>query len=239
MSSPFFQFKQFSVSQDGCAMRINTDGVILGALAGEGLQPETVLDIGTGTGVIALMLAQRFPLAIVDALEIDRIAAQTAEFNFSESVFSKRLRVYPESFQDFAIHHPDKQYDLIVTNPPFFVNSLKNPNKQKETARHADHSFFEELASFVRQKLTQDGVLAVVLPLETASLFARYASLSYLHLIGETYIHSYSESEPHRIIQLFSLKKVKQKTSSFVIYSSIKQYSEDFVNSLKDFFIIF
>src|SRR4051812_29048264 len=109
-----FQFKQFAVDQSNCAMKINTDGVLLGALANAD-KPEQILDIGTGTGVIALMLAQRFSNAQIDAVEIDLDAAATAQRNFKASAFADRLYTYGSSFEDFFNHHPEKRYDLIIS----------------------------------------------------------------------------------------------------------------------------
>src|ERR1700761_5120599 len=106
-----FHFKKFTVDQSGCAMKINTDGVLLGALA-EADQPKTILDIGTGTGVIALMLAQRFADAQIDAVEIDPMAAQTAGSNFINSPYAERLNIYPVGFEQFFEQNPDKKYDL-------------------------------------------------------------------------------------------------------------------------------
>ena len=126
-----FRFKQFAVDQTGCAMKINTDGVLLGALT-EADQPKTILDIGTGTGVIALMLAQRFKYAQIDAVEIDPGAAETAGRNFINSSYAERLNVYPIGFEEFFEQNPDKKYNLIVSNPPFFINSLKSPEANKE-----------------------------------------------------------------------------------------------------------
>src|SRR5437879_3258817 len=114
---PMFRFKQFNVDQSGCAMKINTDGVLLGALA-EADQPENILDIGTGTGVIALMTAQRFENARIDAVEIDQSAAETARRNFSNSPFAERMNLYSMGFEQFFESNPDKKYDLIVSNPP-------------------------------------------------------------------------------------------------------------------------
>src|SRR6187402_1935311 len=114
-----FQFKQFTVDQSGCAMKINTDGVLLGALT-EANNPQRILDIGTGTGVIALMLAQRFPGAKTDAVEIDEAAAVTAGRNFKASKFTKKLQGYHLGFEEYFRQNPDQKYDLIVSNPPFY-----------------------------------------------------------------------------------------------------------------------
>ena len=141
-----FQFKQFSVDQTGCAMKINTDGVLLGALVYAD-QPKNILDIGTGTGVIALMLAQRFTSAKIDAVEIDSTAAETAERNFKNSPFAERLSIFPTDFQRFFNTHPANKYDLIISNPPFHLNSLESPEAKRSVAKHTGEDFFEELIS--------------------------------------------------------------------------------------------
>src|SRR5690554_7910080 len=160
MAKSIFQFKQFNIDQEGSAMKINTDGVLLAAKA-KAIAPKTILDIGTGTGVIALMLAQRFPEAEVHALEINKEASACAERNFENSAFSERLSLFYTDFQHFA---PEVSYDLIVSNPPFFINSLKNPDLSKTIARHAGSGFFEKLFSKTFEWLTHDGTFQLIWP---------------------------------------------------------------------------
>src|SRR6185312_5079329 len=148
-----FQFKQFSVDQSGCAMKINTDGVLLGAFAGAD-DPVKILDIGTGTGVIALMLAQKFIDAKIDAVEIDENAAQTAAVNFKNSPFADRLTLYHLGFERYFDQFPERKYDLIVSNPPFYINSLRSPGVKKTLAKHTDNDFFERLIEYVSAHLT-------------------------------------------------------------------------------------
>ncbi len=157
-----FRFKQFAVDQTGCAMKINTDGVLLGALV-EANQAKTILDIGTGTGVIALMLAQRFTEAQIDAVEIDPMAAQTAGKNFINSPYAERLNIYPVGFEQFFEQNPDKKYDLIVSNPPFFINSLKSPEAKRKLAKHTDEDFFKKLIK-ISTHLNPDGVCWLIIP---------------------------------------------------------------------------
>src|SRR5690606_30727897 len=144
-----FHFKQFAVNQSGCAMKINTDGVLLAAMATADF-PTRILDVGTGTGVISLMLAQRFPSATIDAIEIDVKAADTARGNFEESPFSDRLTSYAMALDKFE---PKAGYDLIVSNPPFFLNSLRNNDSRKGMARHTDMGFFDQLLARSQQWL--------------------------------------------------------------------------------------
>jgi tRNA1Val (adenine37-N6)-methyltransferase len=233
-----FRFKQFTVDQSGCAMKINTDGVLLGALI-EADQPKTILDIGTGTGVIALMLAQRFTDAQIDAVEIDPMAAQTAGSNFINSVYAERLNVYPIGFEQFLEQYPANRYDLIVSNPPFFINSLKSPRANKELAKHTDEGFFKKMLAGISMHLTISGLGYLVLPLETAKLARNIASENGLFIKKIISIHSYKDSAPHREILVLSLDKTKADDERFVIYDNPKIYSRQYQELLKNFFTIF
>jgi tRNA1Val (adenine37-N6)-methyltransferase len=233
-----FRFKQFTVDQSGCAMKINTDSVLLGALV-EADQPKTILDIGTGTGVIALMLAQRFKDAQIEAVEIDPIAAQTAGSNFINSPYSERLSIYLNGFEQFFNQYPDKKYDLIVSNPPFFINSLKSPAANKELARHTDEGFFKKMIASISKHLTISGLGYFVLPLETAELARNIASENGLFIKKIISIHSYKDSAPHREILALSIDKTKAADERFVIYDAPKVYSKQYQELLKDFFTIF
>jgi tRNA1Val (adenine37-N6)-methyltransferase len=233
-----FRFKQFSVDQTGCAMKINTDGVLLGALA-QVENPKHILDIGTGTGVIALMLAQRFTTAKIDAVEIDIIAAETAGTNFKNSSFSDRLTVFPDSFESFFEEHPERKYDLMISNPPFHINSLESPKAKKTLAKHADSDFFEVLMKHIAEHLTDDGLCWLVLPLETSALVKTLAHQHQLYVQKVISVHSFEKSIPHREIVCCGLKNIASTIEQFVIYDDPKVYSKRYEDTLKDFFTIF
>jgi tRNA1Val (adenine37-N6)-methyltransferase len=232
-----FRFKQFEVNQSGCAMKVNTDGVLLGALVNG--KAETVLDIGTGTGVIALMLAQRFPEAIIDAVELDNSAAQTAEGNFSHSPFTARLQMDPLSFQAYLAAHPEQQFDLIVSNPPFYIQSLPSPGAQKSMAKHADDDFFEQLISNCARHLSENGSLWLILPLSTAALVKQLASLHELYVQQIISIQSYPHTAPHREILAFGQHQTETKEQRLIIYDAPKIYSDAYRSLLKGFLTIF
>ncbi len=219
-------------------MKINTDGSILGALAG-GENAARILDIGTGTGVVALMLAQRFPEAHVDAVEIEKVAAATAERNFKGSVFAGRLTMFPFAFQEFFNANPESRYDLIVSNPPFFLDSLKNPDKNKQTARHTTNDFFEALVKLSAKHLNAGGVLTLILPPSTFLICRELAEKEGLYLVEQVDIKSFDDSEVHRKLVSFSFQEQVTSHSTFVIYASRNQYSQQFVNALGSFFTIF
>ena len=154
MANSYFRFKQFVVNQDKTAMKVGTDGVLLGALTNICYEPAQILDIGTGTGLVALMLAQRFENSEIDAVEIDTEASEQALSNFNLSPFANRLSVINIDISDYT---PKKKYNLIVSNPPYFVNSLKASDKQRTMARHTDSLSFSALAVAVRRLLAPDG----------------------------------------------------------------------------------
>ncbi|NVM66842.1 tRNA1Val (adenine37-N6)-methyltransferase [Mucilaginibacter sp. SG538B] len=233
-----FRFKQFSVDQTGCAMKINTDGVLLGAIAGEG-NPLSILDIGTGTGVIALMLAQRFTGAKIDAVEIDVQAAITAKNNFSNSPFKNRLTLYANGFEQFFEDYPGKRYDLIVSNPPFYINSLQSPGAKTNLAKHADEGFFERLIISVANRLTEQGTCWLILPTDTSVLVKDLASQNGLYLQETIGIHSFKNDAAHREILAFGKNDTQTIADKFVIYNEPKVYTETYREVLKGFLTIF
>lgn len=219
-------------------MKINTDGVLLGALA-DADKPLSILDIGTGTGVIALMLAQRFANALIDAVEIDESAAVTAESNFRGSPFADRLTLFPAGFEAFFVGHPDKKYDLIVSNPPFYINSLQSPGVKKNLAKHAGDGFFEGLIKAVANHLTENGTCWLVLPIDTAELVKTLTTQYQLHLQKTIRVYSFIDDEPHREILAFGFGAGQLEEERLVIYDSPKVYSKRYQEILKDFLTIF
>ncbi|AMR33118.1 hypothetical protein A0256_17700 [Mucilaginibacter sp. PAMC 26640] len=219
-------------------MKVNTDGVLLGALATANL-PERILDIGAGTGVIALMLAQRFSNAIIDAVEVDAAAAITANRNFQTSSFSDRLKMFGTGFESYFETLPTVRYDLIVSNPPFFLNSLTSPGEKKTLAKHTDEPFFERLLSAISSHLTDRGICAMILPVETGVLVKKLLPQMNLHLNGRIVIKSFAESMPHREIITMSYQITPSSESELVIYDEPKVYTLEYQTLLKDFLTIF
>jgi tRNA1Val (adenine37-N6)-methyltransferase len=233
-----FKFKQFSVDQTGCAMKINTDGVLLGAMA-VAETPSSILDIGTGTGVIALMLAQRFSNSKIDAVEIDAQAAETADRNFKNSSFRKRLNIYASSIGTFLDEHPDNRYDFIVSNPPFYINSLESPEERKSTAKHTDASFFETLMKDISWHLPENGCCWLIFPFQEVKLVSELMALNRMYLQKSINIHSFEHSEPHRQIVCFGLNKMTTETTRFVIYESKDIYTSEYKILLAPYFLNF
>ncbi len=171
MANSWFQFQQFRVIQDRCAMKISTDAVMLGALA-DAISPREILDVGTGTGVIALMLAQRFPEAQIQAVEIDAEAASQALENFRSNTFSERMQLWEGRFQDFE---PQLKFDLIVSNPPYFPDHLKSANVLRNMALHTDELSFQDLLEKVNELLEESGQFWIILPPRQMQDFQRKA----------------------------------------------------------------
>ncbi|MBQ8047857.1 MAG: methyltransferase [Prevotella sp.] len=200
MGHDVFAFRQFLIRQDRCAMKVGTDGVLLGAWA-ECPCPARCLDVGTGTSVIALMLAQRFSDAIVDAIDVDGEACRQAFENVSESPFADRVRVIESSLQAFE---PLIAYDLIVSNPPYFVNSLKNPDRRRSLARHADTLSYADLFKGVGRLLADGGVFSAIVPAESIEQFCGEASLSGLFLIRKCGVKTTEKKPVKRYLLAFS-----------------------------------
>lgn len=219
-------------------MKVNTDGVLLGAL----VSPEdskTILDIGTGTGVIALMLAQRFSMAIIDAVEIDKEAAETTKNNFHNSPFSDRCTCFSKSFEQYFAEYPDKKYDLIISNPPFFINSLRSAEKAKEIARHTTLDFFNKLFFNSERCLTPNGKVSLILPVETANAVTTIALEYGFYLQEQISVASFEVSEPHRKVLIFRKEQGEILISKMFIYSEPRVYSCQYKALLSSFLTIF
>jgi tRNA1Val (adenine37-N6)-methyltransferase len=158
-----FQFKKFTVQQDKTAMKVGTDGVLLGAWAPIDNHPNTILDIGAGTGLIALMLAQRSNAQQIDALEIDEDAYEQATDNFENSPWNDRLFCFHAGLDEF-VEDPEDEYDLIVSNPPFYTEDYKSEDASRDLARFEEAMPFEELVEAADLLLSEKGVFAVIIP---------------------------------------------------------------------------
>ncbi|MCH7402820.1 tRNA1(Val) (adenine(37)-N6)-methyltransferase [Belliella kenyensis] len=237
MKDSSFRFKQFIVKQDQSGMKISTDAVLLGALVG-GCSFKKVLDIGTGTGVIALMLAQRLPDAQIDAIEIDPKAYSQAKGNFTESPFSDRLKISQGAIQEYY-HRRNSAYDLIVSNPPYYPDHLKSPNQQKNQAMHTDSLSFDDLVGSVDRLLQDDGEFWLILPSRQMNEFTQLAIKCNLYPKSSISIHDKSERPPIRYIQCFARKVQSVIEDQVIIKQSDGMYTTQYSELLKEFLIIF
>lgn len=194
-----FQFKEFGIRQDQCGMKVGTDGVLLGAWAWGGRR---ILDIGTGTGLIALMMAQRFGTAQVDAIDVDEDACRQASENIAASPFADRVNVVCARLQDYSV--VDTLYDAIVSNPPFFLETLKSPAPQRAMARHADSLPFADLFAGVARLLSETGVFSVVVPAEAAESLMFEAALKRFFLVRRCFVKTVERKPPRRLLLTFA-----------------------------------
>jgi tRNA1Val (adenine37-N6)-methyltransferase len=236
MSSLPFKFKEFSVNQDQCAMKIGTDGVLLGAWTSVEHNPYSVLDIGSGTGVLSLMIAQRSFAENIEAIEIDADAFEQCAENFENSPWADRLFCYHASLLEF-VEEVDDKFDLIICNPPFYSEDYKTDNKSRDLARFNDAMPFEHLIFAVANLLSNDGVFSVVIPVKEENNFIELASKSGLFPNRVLRVKGNPASEIKRSLLEFSFKENNTKTSQMVIETARHQYTEDYIQLTKDFYL--
>ncbi len=207
-----FRFKQFFVEDSKCAMKVGTDGVLIGCwpLAISHRLIHRVLDVGTGSGLVALMLAQRCTEAHIDAIDIEEAAVAQAKENFIHSPWHDRLDAFVSPIQDWQ----GGPYELIVSNPPYFQNSLKNPDKGRQTARHTDTLSYSELLQHSARLLTENGLLALILPAESEAGVREMAKQYSLYCTHVTRVYSKESKPARRVLLLF------EKTEKFSILNS-------------------
>ncbi len=225
-----FRFRQFAVAHDRCAMRVNTDAVLLGAwcpLPDEAPKPR-ILDIGTGSGVIALMLAQRCPTARITAIDIDEPSALQAADNFRRSPWAERLSAEHISIQELASRNPrspkkprQPRFDLILSNPPYFRNALRNPDPRRSDARHTDSLSFDDLCRCSATLLSDDGTLALILPADAEADILATAARYGLHPTHLTRFYTDASLPPKRILLTlkYQLSTINYQLSSLLLGS--------------------
>ena len=237
MSNSWFQFQQFRVEQDRCAMKISTDAVLLGTLA-QSRPPKCILDIGTGTAVIALMLAQRFPQANLTAVELDPEAASQARENCEQSPFSDRLTVMQGRFQDFPVEEP---FDLLVSNPPFFPDHLPASDPKRNQALHTHSLSFEELLHKASQLLAPTGSFWVILPPRQMQDFFQCANDNGLFPGTRVLIRDNASKPVHREVVGFTFSEPLPSVlpMELLLKNEDGSYSEDYRNLISGFLLGF
>ena len=231
-----FQFKQFKIEDDQSAMKVGTDAVLLGAWVS--VQNATqILDIGTGSGLIALMLAQKSK-AKIDAIEIDQASAEQAKQNFEESDWSEQLSIENISLQNYCKSATQK-YDLIVSNPPFFDQSLKSTRQEKNISKHNDSLKFNELAYGLKKLLSPDGKAAIILPVVEAKHFLDEARMEGLYLNKKLQIIPVIGTEPNRWIVEISAIRSELSEEILSIRDEQRAYTSEYKNLTKDFYFNF
>jgi len=235
MPNPYFRFKQFTVYHDRCAMKVGTDGVLLGVWTNI-RNAGTALDIGTGTGLVALMLAQRNSHIVIDTIDIDSNAIEQATENVKQSPFSSQIRCYNITLQSFSERYTHK-YDIIVSNPPYFTQSLKSPDKGRTLARHTDSLPMEELIRISSTLLTDSGRLSVIYPFEYKELLLAQAKESGLSASRITNVYPTPMAEPKRVLMELSKIETTAVENDLIIEQERHVYSEEFTALVKDFYL--
>lgn len=232
-----FSFKQFTINQDKCAMKVGTDGVLLGAWAPLHHNPYSILDIGAGTGVIALMLAQRSTAEQVDALEIDEDAYEQATDNFENSPWADRLFCYHAGLDEF-MDEPEDEYDLIVANPPFYTEDYTTGNEQRDLARFENAMPFEDLTEAAGLLLSDTGIFAVIIPYKEEGRFIALALENELYPEKITRVKGTPQSETKRSLLTFSRNKnAVCHIDKLVIETARHQYTPEYRELVKDFYL--
>ena len=232
MANSYFQFKQFTVWHDKCAMKVGTDGVLLGAWTSvDGAQ--RILDIGTGTGLVALMLAQR-SRAFIIALEIDGAAVGQAMENVSHSPWQDRIEVVEADFRHYT---STTLFDVIVSNPPYFADSLKCPDRQRNTARHDNELTYEDLLEGVSRLLSATGEFTVIIPADVSEKVKEIALDYSLYPYKQLNIITTPGLSPKRCLITFKFQNQKCLTENMVIELARHEYSPEYIELTKDYYL--
>ncbi|MBI1782514.1 MAG: methyltransferase [Sphingobacteriales bacterium] len=238
MAKNYFKFKQFTVQQEKAALKVSTDSCLFGAWIASQLQtinnkPQTILDIGTGTGLLMLMLAQ-ISSALIDGIEIDKPSFEQAQENIAASPWKERLNLFNGDVKNFSF---DKKYDFIISNPPFYEGNLKSVHQHINVAKHDAGLTLEELINTTDQNLTAEGSFAVLLPYHRTEEFISVVEkknyyLAELVRVKQSFKHKYFRS-----ILLFSRKQCDKKESLIIIREADDAYSPKFISLLKDYYL--
>jgi len=238
LANNWFQFKQFIVHQGDCAMKVTTDACLFGAwIPLETDKPCTILDIGAGTGVLAVMLAQRSSKAEITAVEIDEAAAKQARENAAASPFSDRIHIVHQPIQAFAAAST-KKYDLIVSNPPFFKNHLLSPQSKVNAARHQESLGLEDLSQAIASTLSPNGIAAVLLPENESNLFSTYMAKVALFPLLDMEVRNKPGEAVFRKMILYQFNYQGDiQIDQFEIRDANGQYAKDFVQLLQPYYL--
>ncbi len=231
-----FKFKEFTIHQDKCAMKVGTDGVLLGAWVCLEKNPESILDIGSGTGLIALQLAQRSSAETIDAIELDAAAYEQCVGNFEASPWGDRLFCYHAGFDEFVDEMDDK-YDLIVSNPPFYAEDVSSGDQSRDNARQSSSLPFDELVQGVARFLTKDGIFAVIIPYKEEENFIDLAKNVDLFPNRITRVKGNPEADFKRSLMEFSFHENKPYIDSLIIEEGRHQYTKEYMKLTEAFYL--
>ena len=231
-----FTFKQFQVNQDRCAMKIGTDGVLLGAWTPLINNPYNVLDIGAGTGILSLMLAQRSNAEQIDAIEIDEDAYEQCVENFEASPWGDKLFCFHAGLDEF-VDEPEDEYDLIISNPPFYTDDYKSDNTSRDLARFEDALPFEELIEAAALLLSDNGIFSVIIPYKAEERFVAMCKELDLFPLKITRVKGTPTSEIKRSLLAFCRMEQTPLIDELVIEISRHNYTPEYIELTKEFYL--
>ena len=226
-----FRFKQFVISHAKSAMKVGTDGILIGSWV-SCEKANTILDVGCGTGLITLMLAQRNLKSNIKGIELDTLASEEACLNINNTVWKNRISIQNISFQNFRIQ---TKFDLIVSNPPFFASN--HSNDRRDIARHTNCLSFQELIKHSVRLLSPNGILGVIIPKEAEIFFCKIAKSYHLYPNRACYVRGNNFSNIKRVLIELSFTVTNKKITYLTIEKSRHKYTEEFVNLCKAFYI--
>ncbi len=231
-----FKFKQFTIGQDRCAMKVGTDGVLLGAWVPLHFQPQRILDVGSGTGLLALMLAQRSNAATIDAVEVDNAAFEQCVENFEASPWSDRLFCYHASFQEFYIEI-EERYDLIISNPPFYVEDFSSGQLSRDTARQNQWLPFATIFEGADKLLSEDGNLAMIIPYASETSILNLANTCGFYPVNLTHVRGNPNTLIKRSLLQFSRTKGNPNIQELAIELERDVYTQEYRKLTRDFYL--
>lgn len=231
-----FNFKQFSVNQDRCAMKIGTDGVLLGAWTPLINNPYNVLDIGAGTGILSLMLAQRSNAEQIDAIEIDGDAYEQCVENFEASPWDDKLFCFHAGLDEF-VDEPEDEYDLIISNPPFYTDDYKSDNSSRDLARFEDALPFEELIEAAALLLSDNGIFSVIIPYKEEDRFVAMCKELDLFPLKITRVKGTPITEIKRSLLAFCRIEQTPLIDELIIEISRHNYTPEYIELTKEFYL--
>jgi len=231
-----FEFKEFTIHQNNAAMKIGTDGILLGAWA-DLSDKKKGIDIGSGTGVISIMLCQRNEILEIESIEVSKRAVLDAKKNIKNCKWNKRIKL---KHADLKLFSTENKYDLIISNPPYFKKSLKPKDLDRLKARHENDLKLEDILKFSNQNLTKDGSLNIILPFEQKKEAIEFAKKHGLNAIRECSVYPKPNKAPHRLlIELSKTKKTLESQSLIIENDGRHNYTDNYKKLTREFYTIF
>ena len=242
MANSYFQFKQFTIHQDQCAMKVTTDACLFGAWVAEEINNEELkisncLDIGTGTGLLALMIAQKNSGMKIDAIEIDKNAAEQAKINVGSSPWEEQINIIQDDVKEFSF---EKEFDLIISNPPFYENEIRSATDSKNVAHHSENLTLKELLAIIKDNLSNAGSFFLLLPYKRNEEIIKLLKDHELNISKILFVRQSVKHNYFRIMlkgKLSDQENIETEFNEMSIWDDSQQYTDEFKQLLKDYYL--